>query len=468
MAALDVDDLTFMLQDLQRRFWGLEAEGNRISLRDLVIKRRGHFHNLNTPEIAPVLTGALKGMPVFQTDLPRRKHKELKSRLTENHFIIRVEPTTEGSTERAPANEVEAGFNAMLRLVEERAGYQFQDAIADGQIIDGAAVLHWRMLEDIIPDPDDREWIENLPEDKEAKKNYRRAKGGGKKKYRETLKSWRDRRNATMVKAGAPWHAEVIPITDCLWDFDTMGLSVFATIRTIPVWTYNLQNKNTGRGLTVLDEVDGNKELRIFRSTAEAPTELTGKPTFDDRVVVAQVWTRDHFYELISNNVFQEATSFLAGWSIMDSGPHPYSGPPFSIIPAIIANTESPELKYEPMLEGVFRLKPIYDRAVSLMLGLLEQDSNPYYYLRRVANGEPMLDNKGDPLYMTQDSELAVKVPDGYELVKLDFKLGEGEVTGVQFLKEEINEAAPATGRAQYSASTQPWTMRLLPSAGIR
>jgi hypothetical protein len=468
--AFSEDDLNFIIRDGQDEFWGItgQSEGYRDALRPMIIKRRQHFHNLSVPGIAPVLAGALKEMPVFQTDILRRTHQQLKPRLTENHFTVRIISPTDSAKDRKPANKVELVVNQGIRLIEERLGYTLQGALSDGQIIDGVGLLHWQKRDELIPprpDPEELGSVRGFSDD--DKNKYRRTRKNGKTRYVQKAEDVEEKHKNNFVKAGFPWHCQVVSGTDAMWWEDDDGLAMVIRISTVRLLQYVRDNDKQAPNdneIPYLSFNDADEKLRFYRVRGEAPTELTGRTTFNDRVMIAHVWTRDEFYELISDTIFQDQASFVGGWILNPAKTmkHPYGDIPWAVVPAVNANSETPELKYEPMLEGVFRLKPLYDRSTSLMLGFLEQDANPFYYLRSLGPGqERLLDEDGDTLYVTQDSDLAKKIPDGYELVRVDFDVGPGEVEAVKFLRDEIHDAIPSTGKAEVGTSTQPWTMRL-------
>lgn len=424
----------------------------KLSFRDRILMRRKLVFNLD-PTWS--LKEPLKDFPRFQSDLPRKVWTELRARMCENHFVIRVNPLKQVATQRVNANELEAVWNTGIGLVEERIGYRLQESIADGQIIDGISVLHWRKMEEIYPDYPEPELAEEVPETERERYSKRRRNGY----YEERPEAVKERRQLQRAKAGFPWHVEVMDATNVMWlDSECEEATVVATVREIPYLRYlrELQDKS-GINIT-LDPVNNKVMLVAERSVIPEWTEVSQS----SRMTVAQVWTKTHFYELASPSTGGGLVRKQA-WQLVKSGEHPYEMPPFAIIPAVRARNAPGAIGYQSALEGMLNLKEGYDRSVTLMLGLEEQSVIKKFWFEKAAGGaEPPLSEDGETtIELSGDSALAGQLPEGYRLKATEHEVTPGFVQAVGFQRQEFLDAKPSTGKAEFSASTQPWAFRL-------
>ena len=488
--AFDLDALKQLIEDLEARF--------DAALFKKVELRHAHFHNLES--VDPVLPEPFAAGPRFQDDMPRRIHSQLKARLCENHYVFSVQSPSDSPGQRRPVNLHEAYLNDGFQLVEDRLGMGLQEIMSDGQIISCYAVLHWCKAEDVypgIPDPEyrdeapeeaERDRFQPLyrdgdePEEAESTLEYRLDAEGAVEyagegddrvprrrqlsRYRETDASVQQRYRKSCADAGFRWLIEGVHPDQVMWVFDRSledQPAIGVVRRVVPLLSYirelEAEEQRTRKALS-LHDVDG--DIPVY-GEQDAPVQGThvhagghdwpSAGGYRDTVTIYQVWTRSEFYEV--------ATGDSVDFRICKSGTHPYRRVPLVIVPAQTVFSPDPVLRYEPALEGVFRLKPFYDRQMSLLQTLAEQTALPYYYWKSVGTGEPMLDEKGTPVTFTRDSASAQKAPEGYELEKVAFEINPAFVDAVRAIQEMREQAAPATGQAEVTTSTQPWAIRL-------
>lgn len=483
-----------------------ELEERYAPLHEKIRWRQAHFHNLDG--VNPKLPPPFDQGPLFQSDLPRRIHAALKARLGENHFVVNVTPPRDTAPARRPAQLLEQFLNDGLRVVEDRTGIGLQDAASDGQIISAYAVLHWTMAEDIWPAVPEAEYLDEAPDAEvageytplyadedggnESDQVWAMAEDGTLKydddglpqmraasRWRETDDALQARHRRQCAHAGFPWMVEYIAPDGFMAVEDRSladGYAMVVTRRVVPILGY-VRALEAERERQAADDDDApisvnqvNPKVRVYgelASSAEGMTvggaggSVVSLPTassYTETVTIYEVWTRDEFYEIASGGRGD-------GWAVVKSGAHPYGRPPFVVIPAQLINHPDPVLRYEPALEGVFRLKPFFDRQMSLLQTLSEQVATPYYYWRSTGTGEPLLNERGDKVTFTRDAAASEKAPEGYELAKLDFEVNQAFVQSVDAVAQMLNDAAPPTGKAEISASTQPWAIRLQQAA---
>ena len=423
--------------------------------------RRDHFHNLDAANPGKNLPEPYNKGPQYQSDLPRQLHTELKTAITENPMIVRVNPPKTTASMEQAATDVERAFQSGLELVEERAGFSIQDDLCDGQIIDCFGVLHWSMADHLIPEVPDYEYLDELPKEPSERKRYKQRRTEG--KYRETDESLRARRQHTAAKAGFPWWIECIDPMAFYWQPDRSlanGIARVLTIREMGLSEYEFDLKGEGIYLS-MNDIEG--KLRVYGEQDAPPVDSPSGATWGRKVGIATIWTRDEFYELVTEQPVQFSSATVHGdWKLVKSGTHPYGMPPFAIAQAIHVKNPDPALAYEPALEGVFRIKPFLDHDMALLHTVKEMIALPYYYLEEVSSGQPLLDEAGNMATFTRDAALAQRIPQGYTLKKLDFELNQAFVLGVNMLREDMEGAKPPTGQAEAQGTSQPWTVRLL------
>ncbi len=449
----DEEDLKSIVEDLKSRYDGTRGLHERIKW------RRAHFHNL--PEMDPLLGDQFGDVTKYQSDAPRQTHGKLKARLCENMWLPKVHPNKDTASMRAKANDLERVFTSGNAILQERQMLNLQGDMSDGQIIDAFAVLHWRKADHIWPPVPDHEELDELPEGADATEytddEYDESLGKSKKKkFRQTEKSLQEQRQFSQARAGYPWWEECIDPCTFYWLEDRSlenGLALVMIEREVGLLDY-VKRLSTEREQISINQV--NKFVPIY-GEVQAPSEQSPSGSgWKARVTVREVWTRDEYYELVDTTGAGKGGAM----TIAKSFAHPYEMPPFAMVPATTINNPDAALRYEPELEGVFRLKPALDRLKTLTMAIAEQEAQPYYYWRS-QGGEPYLDENGEKVTFQKNSALANKAPDGYELAKIDFSTNPAMIKLLEQSLAEIGEAMPATGLAEIATGTQPWTARL-------
>jgi len=472
------EQLQSLVEDVETR-WS--------TFREKVARRRAHFFH---DESEDPLKGNEQWRDAirYQTDIPRRFHARLKPRLAENHFMVRVQPMKDTATQRANANNLEEIFNSGFSFVEERERMSIQGYLADGQIIDGLAWLHWRMADHIWPKVPDYHETNEIEEcemcNGKGKKNgkkcpecmgtgsadgigYEQKDDGG---YKETDESLQMRRQLDVARAGFPWYIEVPPANSVAIVEDKSlanGAAIVVLRRIVPRLSYieQLQSeikrrKENGTYQSIsVNEV--NSAIPVYGEVDAPEINSPSGMDYKNTVQVVEVWTRDEFYELCDYNNHQFGDNWRS-LRLVKAFKHPYGQPPFALCPAVEVNDPDPERRFTPVLEGVFRLKADYDRMMALLFIIAEQIALPYYYWRKVGTGEPMME-EGEQKVVTfqRDSAQAEMAPEGYELVPVRFELNPAFIQSVTHIRQEMEAAIPSAGTAEISASTQPWTVRL-------
>ena len=438
-------------------------------LMELIRQRREHFHN--RPPKNPEMGEKWQGHTFYQSVLPRIIHQKLRSRLTENHFKSIVSPARDTPTQKALANKGENVFNEMLTNLEDELGFSIQAALADGQIIDGLSVLHWRKRTEILPEMPEHEELEELPEDAAEAKRYTEDEYGEplgkskKQKYRETDDSLQQRYAYMCARAGSPWHVEVVDVMSCRWAMDVRGLAMMAVIRAVPLLQYNEDRAQQppgaegGRSLLSLNEQDSS--IQVYRER-DMPADWAVTDS-NRMVLVCQLWTRDRFYELVGSQTWQGSfgTYGSVSWRLVDDFEHPYERLPFALCAGLEINDPDPAFRYVPALDNLFKLKPFHDRRMALLDAISEENALRYFYLQDKATELPMLNPDTVDILLSRNSMEAERIPAGYELKWIDYVVQPGLFQFAQMAAEEFANAAPPTGMAEITATTQPWAARL-------
>lgn len=441
-----------LIEDIEKRFDGPDG------LFDVMETREKHF--FRHPEANPQLAPPFKSS--YQTDIPRRKHQELKARLTERAPVIHAFAHPDTAKQRQKANNVEQLFQTGIEIVEKRAGIDIAGALADGQIIQGYGMLHWLKADHIWPAVPENEWMEGEPPEDEPVEDYERLNLGDQMevaKYRKSAKGLLKQRVTDTARAGFPWYIEVPHPRSVLWVEDrslTDGYAWVLVRREIGLMDYISRAADTN-GNPVLSMNEVNSELAVY-GERDAPADWTpNAEEWGERVTLYCLWGRNHYYEIVCGK--DKRSQFHV---VQNGVPHPYEKPPFVMCPAQIINVENPVYRFLPALAGVFAVKPHYDRHMAILLALAEQNALPFYYMKRVSDGEPLLAEDGTTLIMTRDAAFSQKIPDGYEIVAVGpEQINPAFVSLAEWWKSEMDEAMPPTGQAEFTSSAQPWTVRL-------
>jgi len=432
-------------------------------LQEKVKIRRHHFYAEEEadPQLFPPYDKGRK----FQSDAPRRLHSEAKARLCENHAVIEVNPPHATATQKQDADDLETVLMSMILLGEERQRHSIQAGLSDGQIMDYAGWLHWYKVSDVYPDMDE-DYLDELPEDETEAKRYepnsdyddRLAYGNRSKRYKETLSSYKTRRNFARARAGSPWYfCNPDPISVVAIPDDSM-LNGFAVVMAesqvlLPEYVRKLREESASDE-ELLSAHDADSGMPMYRILA--PFETPSADDYGNKVTVYQIWTRDEFYEVCQGK--------RGKFTVTKSFKHPYKMPPFAIAAAIETNSVDPARRWEPALEGVYRTKPAYDKRMALLDVISETIATPLFYLARIRGTEnqfPDFTEGGDTVYFTRNALASKKVPDGYEIRQLDTNMNPAYVTATEMLGGEYRESFMPTGQAEIDDNTKPWTARL-------
>ena len=474
-----------------------EVEKRYQPLREKIKKRRQHWNH--DPEVNPDIGDQWKDTIWYQTDIPRRHGSKLKARLTENHFVVRVKPIRDIASQRQKANDLEQVFNTGLSFVEERERLDIQGALADAQIIDGIGWLHWRKADHIWPEVPEYNEVDDMPScpmcegtGKAAGKKCPECGGTGTtdglqyttddyaeetgktktKKYRQTDQSLQQQREQDTAHAGFPWYIEVISGQAVSMVEDKSlenGAAIIVLRRIVPMLSYiesvQEEQKRTTEYADKLSMNEVNPNIPVYGEVDAPARDSVSGSDYAKLCSVVEVWTRKEFYELCDYSGVSDPgmTGSASGLKFVKGFKHGYGMPPFAPCVAQEINDPDPHNRYLPALEGVFRLKAMYDRLTALMLVLAEQTALPYYYWANVSTNQPLILEDGGKQTVTfqRNSALAEMAPEGYELRKVEFDVNGAFIQTVQHVREELEHAIPSTGTAEISASTQPWTVRL-------
>ncbi len=440
MPNLTLHDLQRILDQLGA---GRAADRGPLSRFDALYQRirTREAHLFNAPAVDPQFTNPWQDAEPWQADIARRTWAQLRSRLTEHPFRVHVEPPNDDPDQIRAANDLERVFEHGLQLVQERAGFSIQSDLAYAQVCLCYGVLHWQRADDRLP-------------------QFPQPRAG------ETSRQRRDRDRRAKAHAGFPWEIEVIRPDQFAFIEDRgahNGLALAVVVREVGLGPYReaLQRQDKLRIAADLAAPADRPRLRIG-PPAEAPQpddpSGSGWGSWSDRLRVAAVWTRDDYYEL--------AAPAAAGsqWALVKSHPHPYEMPPFAIAPADVNHHPDPARRWEPALEGVYRVKPLFDRERSLGRFLAEQAAVPLFWIQ-LANGAWELDDNGARVELTADAASARTLPEGASLHKADFQLEPAFVEFLRMSADELQAAAPDTGAlapGEAGPNTQPHTLNLL------
>ena len=488
MTMIPEEQLPRLVESIRKRYEDTElgalqahgyfAKGKRKTgkLHDVIALRRAHFHN--RPEVDPILPKPYDEGPAIQSDVPRMKHGELKARICENPFKITAEAKDTTYVKREAANAVEAYVLAGLNEIEERNGYTFQEGMSDAQIIDGVGFIHWREAYEKVPEWPGYEYRDTVAgEDDEVKKRFKRSRdyveGSAEEKsrrLRETDDSLHDRRRKALAEAPFPYEAEVLSGRNISWVPDRAcknGFGIVVWTRAVGWldWSEDYERRgmkdSDGKALKAMLGKRESGEDGILFMERDAPfPEGPSADGWEATVNVCEVWTREHWYELVS---LGHGTGIQGSWTFVASGEHEWGMPPFAIVTGIGTVDPDPVLAFQPALAGVFRLKPAFDEAITLMHTLARNIAMPWFYLQPQAQSgmPPILNEDGSMKAFSWDSAAGMKIPTGYELKWVDPQLNAAYPQSISLMREMYQESWPSTGTTDTSASSQPWTVRL-------
>lgn len=426
------------------------AGGRFVALHEKMRLRELHYHN--DPAVDPVIPPPYDRGNKFQTDFLRQTNRRLLAKQIENKPIVKVVPGSSLSTVKDKADDFEIVMNTILDEVQDRERIDIQATLHRDANILAYGVLHWVMHNGVYP---------KMPEymySAEPAEGYRDYKDDNDTGYRETDETYRDRVNKGRAGAGVPWYVECIhPMQFGFIEDRSMsnGMAMCLVRRKIPLLDYQRKLREDDKIVLSLNDVD--KKINIYEEK-DAPPEGTSSYVNDllawgKTVYVIEIWTRDEFYEMASG------VENGNGWEIVKSFKHPYSMPPFALAPGDENSSPRLEYKFEPLLTGIYRIKPYYDRARTLVDIIAEMIALPLFYIK-LPDGK-MFTEGGKPVFLSRNSLMAQTLPNGGTIEKVEYNINPAVNEWIGALKQEMEDAAPSSGSAEISASTEPWAIRL-------
>lgn len=459
---------TFSEQDVQRfitelavprteKDQGGSGGGRFGKLHEAIRHREEHFYN--RPEADPHLPPPHDEATSYQTDALRRTWVQLKARMVENAFRVRViAPDESKSSQRMSANKFEAVLQQGLELVQDRGDFSMQGELADGQIFQCYGVLHWTKAPHLLPGFPDPDSTDELPDDRDDRKRFKDEPGED-GLFTETSESLLDRDKHARARAGFPWQVEIVHPAQFSFAEDRSfanGMAYALVLRDVPLVEY--RERLTRQDNLFLSLNEENESISIFeekdRPARWEPSALNAV-SWTHYVTVAQFWTRDEMYELVSPSSGAGSGSY----KLVKSFTHPYEMPPFALAKALEAKSPDPALRYSPAMEGMYRVKPFYDYDRTMQRVLVEQIALPFYWIK-LDDGSYMADDGGTRVTLTQSAASATAFPPGATLEKVEHDIDPAYVQSIERTLEELKDSAPQTGFVEVGASTQPWTIR--------
>lgn len=438
--------------------------------------RRRHFDNDDSVE--PMLGEYIAGKPApnnpfadvsqFQSDTPRRVAQQVIARLSENPPIFKA------VTRRASSNidGVNASLiaNAWLREIEQRTNVKVQQAMGYGQVRDCYAILHTYRLDHLRPAVERKtytvaEFQEMVDSGEDTSSLMTSLEGEG---YEETEDARRTRRDEQYAGAGCPW---TIEFPDPMF-FARIpskygpGDDVVVLAYEVDAFLYDLNiNKEIAGVPSDLGSLVAAPGLEQSRSDSDTTFNTPSSTDYRDRRKVWQVWTREEFYELADYQVVsgrgRSRRLKAGGFKLVKAFRHDYGQVPFFVVWANRNYSPDPAIEAEPYLEGVYRLKPDFDRSMKLASALVELTAMPQFYRQDDPNAPTRLLEDGDIPDEDSESDHGGKIPPGQRVVPLPTQVTHGIPQVLQLKMAMMKEAEPGTGSVEIGASTAPWTARI-------
>lgn len=449
-------------------------------LRERVKKRREHFHR---DEGARPTFDKESGIENdFQTHLLKTTWRDMKARLTENHFRLASEPLKKSEGGKTKAELLEKILNTGFDHMEVRKGYTIQSALSDGQIVEAFRLLHWHRADEVYPPVPEWEYMDELPDPDEEgleddERKDRREKRGryeenddgdqrheGKGKYRETGRAYVERVKEQRAKAGFPYGLEDFgPLDSAFIPDKAGGMAVVVTMQKIPLVKYREEQagqKYDGKPIQIaLSQRE--KKIRVYREQGAPPSDQDPTLQYTEHVTVACLWTRDEWHEIAVLGDVPVETGVEA-WEYIKGGNHQWGEPPFALVTASEYTPEAkPEKRYLPALDDMFDMKGEADKFVALFLALGEKVVIKDVFLENV-KGVPGLNEDGTPVELGPAGSISAQgLPAGHALKTLEHDINPGFVQGLELILQHLRDAAPDTGKFEIESDSQPWTARL-------
>ena len=438
--------------------------------------RRRHFYN--DASVEPLLGEYIAGKPApnnpfadvseFQSDAPRRIAQQVISRLSENPPIFKAVTRRASST----VDGVNASLivNAWYREICQRTNVQPQQAMGYGQVRDCYAIIHTYRLDHLRPPVERRTYtIDEFNALVEAGEDttglMASLEGEG---FEETEDARRARRDEEYAGAGCPW---TIEFPDPMF-FARIpsrygpGDDVVVLAYEVDAFLYDLNLSKEIAGVpSDLGSLVAAPGLEQSRGEAADTYQTPSSADFQNRRKVWQVWTREEFYELadyqITTGKGRSRRLRSGGFRLVKAFKHDYGQVPFFVVWANRNYSPDPDWEAEPYLEGLYRLKPDFDRSMKLASALVELTATPQFYAQDDPNAPSRILADGDIPDEDSESELGGKIPPGRRLVPLPTQITHGIPQVLQLKMAMLKESEPGTGSVEIGASTAPWTARI-------
>ncbi len=474
---LSESDLNQLLDQLgSGRLGASGALGRFAALHDRIRHREAHLYN--TREADPRFAAPHLEAEPWQTDLPRRTWAQLRQRLTEHPLRVHVEPPDDTPAARQAADNLEHVLEQGLRQVEDRSHLSLQADLGYGQVCLCFGVLHWQRDLTRIPALPAREQRGSRPEDPSERRRFRRAlaEDGPSLPWIETESSRTDRDRQRQAAAGFPWHVEVIRPDQFAFVEDHgpgNGLAVAVVLRAVGLAEYRDRIRAQDQLTLHTTAVRGEPRLSTAPAAEASLADAPSGRGWADRVRVASLWTRTEYYELVALESVASRLPSSGGagaelppleWTLVKSHPHPYEMPPFALAEADTNDHPDMARRWEPTMEGLYRVKPGYDYERSLGRFLAEQTAIPLYWVQ-LADGSWQTDDGDQRIELTPEAAAARSLPEGASLHRVEFEVNPAFVEFVRLSHDELVAAAPDTGvveRGEIGPNTQPHTLNLL------
>lgn len=424
--------------------------------------RLGEYDNKGDP----ALNNPFTNISDFQSDAPRRIGQQVIARLSENPAVFKA--VTRRASSNSDSDRASIIMNAWLREIESRNNVKLQQAMGYGQVRDCYAVLHAYRLEHLRPPIPRLRYsdLQEIPEDE--RQGYMISLDG--EGFEETTEQWVKRRAETYAGAGCPWNLEVLSpmffarIPSKYGPGDDVAVLAYE----VDAYLYDLELRNPeAAGLpSSISDLTPAPGIEMPRGASDDTFSTISSGEYPDRRKIWQIWTRTEFYELADYNEYtgrgrSKRLTASGGFRLTKAFKHDYGEVPFHVVWANRNYDPDPALEAEPYLEGVYRLKPTYDRMMKLSAAIMELTAEPRFYKQDDPNYKPRLSEDGDPLEEDSLSNHGGKLTPGQRLVPLQTQVSHGIPQVLQVYMALFKEAEPGTGSVEIAAGTAPWTARI-------
>lgn len=331
-----------------------------------------------------------------------------------------VTPGTEA--DRASANDVAQVLMAWHADEEEKSGQDLQQAVGMYQARDCYAVLHCRLNPEAWQEQDDDP----------------------------------DRLERKRALEGSPWYRELIDPVNCAFERKkgSRGFNSFSVTYEVSkdVYMAALDGKKKNVAPTDVAQLLPAPGIEVDTTpTGERRHDTPSSIDYEHRVTVVQYWTKDEWCEYIREDNDDK---------LVDSGENPFNQVPFWIIPATETYQADPLLNYLPYLEPVYRWKPYWDRAMTLVAAIYELTAEPLMIKKQSNPGASLLLPDGKPGTDSENSALSEVMGPGDSLQQIRMTLEQGMADVFRQIHDEMTRAEPAVGTVEIGKATAPWTAR--------